>query len=790
MKERTSLDRNELMALAYFAVGVSSEGSYAGKDRAYKLSFAGKYSSDGRMLPSERSGISYGTLQKDLGQAGIEHVSGMLDAHQAWARANSPSDLIADDDIAQVKADLARNGDEIRAQNGRPVDAIAKAKLQRFLESDTGRDFVRRSDRAEAEGLVNGPLKRLESTPAFEQASSDDKVRLAVLVAKSYNQNRVLTNRMLDRMEDGGRYPRTLTSLDEVISHTENFSSAMRSGRDAALSAAELYMKLRDSNPDSPMYAAWDSVLRDPLGAESTGSASDVSRDFTLHQVTIRNLFLDVGNSMRLVDAIDQGVSHGSGRPSREGGRNPTSGFYFDGTDLVQWNADGRGVAYLNGQWSEITRDDISRQRNGDGSIDLFVERDGLTQPLLHVNSAISRPRQVGERTLREGMNGDDVRALQQSLAQLNYTDSRGRPLRPDGDFGPTTTAALEAFQRDHQLSADGIAGPATLASMRDAAGVGSQSIGRPDAAYPGLHQQRESMAPYQALRPEPIPALGTAPMIQARPDAPDSGTHATETPAASLPDAERISRLQHQLNALGMTDARNETLDAHGVYDLSTRAAVARFQSQEGFEVTGFADENTQRAIEGRALIASLQQEQGLHHSWSMPAHDVVQARTIEAPTERDQVSSVVHSNQRELLDGRVASSVIDRPLHAQGGPDLDDPRHPESAHHGLYSELGRRVPYASEERLLQFTAACHTNRITGDNLSVCHLDEANMRMGFLGKGPLTTPVTVDLSRPPPEPEQAVAQIAQYDQHQALVRSEYLAQQQQQQMSRGGPSL
>ena len=107
--------------------------------------------------------------------------------------------------------------------------------------------------------------------------------------------------------------------------------------------------------------------------------------------------------------------------------------------------------------------------------------------------------------------------------------------------------------------------------------------------------------------------------------------------------------------------------------------------------------------------------------------------------------------------------------------------------AQHGLYSELARRVPDASEDRLVQFTAACHAGRITGGNLSVCHFDEANMTMSFYGKGPLTTPVTVDVSKPPPEPEQAIAQMAQTEQQQAQMRAVY---QQSQQLSQSGPSL
>ena len=67
---------------------------------------------------------------------------------------------------------------------------------------------------------------------------------------------------------------------------------------------------------------------------------------------------------------------------------------------------------------------------------------------------------------LRQGMRGEAVHALQADLARFDYPGRDGRPLTLDGVFGPETQSALRAYQRDHGLAADGIAGPATLASI------------------------------------------------------------------------------------------------------------------------------------------------------------------------------------------------------------------------------------------------------------------------------------------------------------------------------------
>ncbi len=72
-----------------------------------------------------------------------------------------------------------------------------------------------------------------------------------------------------------------------------------------------------------------------------------------------------------------------------------------------------------------------------------------------------------GDGVLRCGAAGEAVAQMQRRLV------AAGATLAVDGRFGARTEAALEAFQREAGLPADGIAGPRTLAALRSAGARG-----------------------------------------------------------------------------------------------------------------------------------------------------------------------------------------------------------------------------------------------------------------------------------------------------------------------------
>lgn len=102
-------------------------------------------------------------------------------------------------------------------------------------------------------------------------------------------------------------------------------------------------------------------------------------------------------------------------------------------------------------------------------AVKAFQERMGLwadgvagpnTLKALYSSSARSTSSPVSSigESLKEGMNGDAVRALQKRLKTLGYYSGS-----VDGDYGEGTTNAVKAFQLNNGLKADGIAGTSTL---------------------------------------------------------------------------------------------------------------------------------------------------------------------------------------------------------------------------------------------------------------------------------------------------------------------------------------
>lgn len=81
-------------------------------------------------------------------------------------------------------------------------------------------------------------------------------------------------------------------------------------------------------------------------------------------------------------------------------------------------------------------------------------------------NTAASSPVYVtGERTIKRGSTGDDVRDLQVYLDKLGYDVGK---YGFDGEFGRATESAVKAYQMAKKLTADGVVGKKTWATLKE----------------------------------------------------------------------------------------------------------------------------------------------------------------------------------------------------------------------------------------------------------------------------------------------------------------------------------
>lgn len=90
----------------------------------------------------------------------------------------------------------------------------------------------------------------------------------------------------------------------------------------------------------------------------------------------------------------------------------------------------------------------------------------GWTMPDKEPEKKPEEEKPVSYKTLRRGNYGEAVKQLQQKLRDLGYDLGI---CGVDGDYGQATEKAVKAFQKDHGLKVDGIAGPKTWEALEGA---------------------------------------------------------------------------------------------------------------------------------------------------------------------------------------------------------------------------------------------------------------------------------------------------------------------------------
>ena len=158
---------------------------------------------------------------------------------------------------------------------------------------------------------------------------------------------------------------------------------------------------------------------------------------------------------------------------------------------------------------------------------------------------------------LRVGSTGSKVKSMQQRLKALGYYTGS-----VDGEFGEGTRKALVAFQKANGLTADGVAGTATLnklhsSSAKSAVSVSSNATSRP------------------AMRTYVASTLSSYRYLQ-------QGSRGSD-----------VKKLQQRLKDLGYFSG-----SVSGDFGADTEVALRAFQERNGLWVDGVAGEDTQRML------------------------------------------------------------------------------------------------------------------------------------------------------------------------------------------------
>ena len=135
---------------------------------------------------------------------------------------------------------------------------------------------------------------------------------------------------------------------------------------------------------------------------------------------------------------------------------------------LVVWKSGHIGVYVGNGYTIEMKGIDYDCRRNRvkDGP---WVKWGRLPASMISYTDEPVTPEPeepIGDRDLKNGCEGEDVRQLQKNLIHLGYSCGKWGA---DGEFGDCTEQAVEAFQRTYGLDATGIYDGATREAMEKA---------------------------------------------------------------------------------------------------------------------------------------------------------------------------------------------------------------------------------------------------------------------------------------------------------------------------------
>ena len=227
--------------------------------------------------------------------------------------------------------------------------------------------------------------------------------------------------------------------------------------------------------------------------------------------------------------------------------------------------------------------------------------------------------------SLRKGATGSAVKDLQTKLKKLGFYNAS-----IDGDYGDTTVAAVKAFQKKYNLTADGVAGSETLKKLDSAyknadsdKDDGSLRKGATGSAVKDLQTKLKKLGFYNAsidgdygdttvaavkafqkkynLTADGVAGSETLKKLDTAYKNADSNTSTDDDSLRKGATGTAVKTLQTNLKKLGFYTAYVD-----GSFGATTESAVKAFQKKYGLTADGVAGSATLKKIESAVASAS----------------------------------------------------------------------------------------------------------------------------------------------------------------------------------------
>ena len=138
----------------------------------------------------------------------------------------------------------------------------------------------------------------LKETNLYKQVSVEDKIKLATVNVKVYNQNEFLGSKILTGLQHN-RYKniQEITEMvDGFIKNKNNKPDYLESGYKHALKGANVITELIKANPSNPLFQAWEKISENPLANPNSFTGSQ-REDY----LEIKHLFLNSDKAGKII---------------------------------------------------------------------------------------------------------------------------------------------------------------------------------------------------------------------------------------------------------------------------------------------------------------------------------------------------------------------------------------------------------------------------------------------------------------------------------------------------------